>query len=114
MNIQYTVLFQMKLVVSSILLLALLPSYYHVLTKSLHHHGPSSSPERQSNCKKLRSLGERLAGGWASSCGAAEAEAAAGDECVLATVEVLRSCSRGKGANLDQACLDHLLNVSDL
>ena len=106
--------FQMKLLVSSILLLALVPNHYHVLTKSLHHHGPSSSPERQSNCKKLQSLGERLAGGWASSCGAAEAEAGAEDECVLATVEVIRTCSRGKGANLDQACLDHLLNVSDL
>ena len=106
----------MKLVISSILLV-LVSSYYHVLTKSLHHHGPSSSPGRQSSCRRLQSLGGSLARGWASSCGAAGAEAGAGgageEECVLATVEVLRSCSRGKGADLDQACLDHLLEVGD-
>ena len=111
----------MKLVISSILLV-LVPSYYHVLTKSLHHHGPSSSLGRQSSCRRLQSLGGSLSRGWAraSSCGAAGAEAgeaAAGgageEECVLATVEVLRSCSRGAGADLDQACLDHLLEVGD-
>ena len=103
----------MKFVIRSILLV-LVSSYYHVLTKSLHHHGPSSSPGRQSSCRRLQSLGGSLARGWASSCGAEAAAGGAGEEeCVLATVEVLRSCSRGKGADLDQACLDHLLEVGD-